>query len=856
MPAKMPNQQLRAERELRGWSQKYVADQIGADHYYLSRWERGNIAPSPYYRQKLCDLFGKNAKELGLLRGQPGPENDPVEEPLILPSSPDTRVSDPAIPLPFASDYKLIGRDQLLSRLKQRLFKNEKIVLSALKGLPGVGKTSLALTLAHDDEVIEHFRDGILWSALGTGPNTLSVLSRWGTLLGIAGAEKEKCIGVEAWTRAVRAAIGNRKMLIVIDDVWKLEGALALKVGGPYCAYILTTRFPQLAIQFASSGVIAVDELNEEDSIALLAQLAPAFVSRQPEETRELVRLVGGLPLALFLVGKYLQVHTYSGQQRRLQATLQHLHQAETRLRLAEPRALAEQSPSLSANQPISLENLIRVSEQQLDKQTREALYALALFPAKPHSFSEEAALAVCEAPAQVLDRLSDAGLLEVREPERYALHQTISNYARVKLVDPGIYHRFTDYYAQYVEAHAKDSDALSREFVNITTALEIAYEHHLSADLIRIANSCAHFLDARGLFAQAEQYLQRAKDAARELQNRADQAATLLHLGTVMVRQGNYAQAETCFQEGLALARETNQREHLIGLLQAFGMLAQRQGDLQRAESLLREGLALARKYGDLSPISLLLKNLGTLEATQGNYKQAETYWQEGLVLARQSGDREAESLILLNLGQLASERGDYEQAESTLQASLSVARQIGHFEAISLLLTNLGVLAGNQKNYDLAEKYLQEGLTIALQIGYRERIGLLLTNLGSIAAEQGQLERAEKYFRESLALAHQIGYRWLICGTLKYLGDLQLIQQHYTAAEESFREVLEMAAEGNQRMKGEALFGLARVAAAQGEITAAREQGEAGLAVLEAIGFNMAHEIRKWLNTFQSLD
>src|SRR6266700_2862841 len=66
-----PKQRLKEERELRGWSQKYVAEQIGADHYYLSRWERGSASPSPYYRQRLCALFGKNARELGLL-----PEED------------------------------------------------------------------------------------------------------------------------------------------------------------------------------------------------------------------------------------------------------------------------------------------------------------------------------------------------------------------------------------------------------------------------------------------------------------------------------------------------------------------------------------------------------------------------------------------------------------------------------------------------------------------------------------------------------------------------------------------------------------------------------------------------------------
>src|SRR5260221_14246193 len=66
-----PNQRLKAERELRGWSQKYVAEQLGADHYYLNRWERGTASPSPYYRQKLCVLFGKNAQELDLLEQAP-----------------------------------------------------------------------------------------------------------------------------------------------------------------------------------------------------------------------------------------------------------------------------------------------------------------------------------------------------------------------------------------------------------------------------------------------------------------------------------------------------------------------------------------------------------------------------------------------------------------------------------------------------------------------------------------------------------------------------------------------------------------------------------------------------------------
>jgi transcriptional regulator with XRE-family HTH domain len=63
-----PNQYLKRERQLRGWSQSHFAKQIDAPKYYISRWERGEVTPSPYYQQKLCELLGKTAEELGFLQ--------------------------------------------------------------------------------------------------------------------------------------------------------------------------------------------------------------------------------------------------------------------------------------------------------------------------------------------------------------------------------------------------------------------------------------------------------------------------------------------------------------------------------------------------------------------------------------------------------------------------------------------------------------------------------------------------------------------------------------------------------------------------------------------------------------------
>ena len=70
-----PNYLLRRARQERGWTQKDVADQIGAPlDLNVTRWERGTARPSAYYVHKLCELFGKSASELGLLPPQPQPQ--------------------------------------------------------------------------------------------------------------------------------------------------------------------------------------------------------------------------------------------------------------------------------------------------------------------------------------------------------------------------------------------------------------------------------------------------------------------------------------------------------------------------------------------------------------------------------------------------------------------------------------------------------------------------------------------------------------------------------------------------------------------------------------------------------------
>lgn len=64
----VPNERLKHARELCGWSRDYVAERIESDPKTVARWERGDTFPSPFFRQKLCEFFRKDAEELGLIK--------------------------------------------------------------------------------------------------------------------------------------------------------------------------------------------------------------------------------------------------------------------------------------------------------------------------------------------------------------------------------------------------------------------------------------------------------------------------------------------------------------------------------------------------------------------------------------------------------------------------------------------------------------------------------------------------------------------------------------------------------------------------------------------------------------------
>lgn len=884
---------LKRARELRGWSQAKVAEALDVSTRTVRRWEQGSSVPYVYYHQQLCDLFEKDATELGLAV-------DELDDTMRIPDSSGRQsvekleefVSDPAIPDVTGDTWKLLGRKRLLKGIKERLLHQDDLTLAALNGLPGIGKTTLAAALAKEPEVRAHFYDGILWAELGAQPDVPGILARWGALLEIVPDEIEDVTSWESWGHALRAQIRDRHMLLVIDDAWSTGAALAFQLGGDHCAHLLTTRSPQIALQFSQHGAITVPELDEQYGVMLLRQYVPQLVEHDRDGVRTLVYAVGGLPLALTLMGKYLATQAFTGQPRRLQNALAHLNAAEKRLRMSVPTTFQGRSRLLQDDVPLSLYATISNSIQQLSSRAFDALCALAVFPAKPNRFSEEVALAVVQDAHEVLDELWDHGLLESSGPDRYTLHQTIADYARLQPISIQANQCLVAYILQFIQRHIQNYDLLETESVNIYAGLEAALKLEMQREFIQGIISLIPFMRVRGLYSQAEHYLQIALQVAIALQDmvkkvdilsylalfarsRGDsvqarkrgleglaqarqlklgrqECSLLTTLGHAMLDNGVYGEAQPFLTQGLELARRLEDEEQVATLLGLLGECLRHQGIYSQAEALLVEGLRLARQHNLFEQSTYPLMALGALESRRSNFKQGEHYFLEALSQASRQGHRDHQIRILSRLGSVKHYQGDHERAMAYALEGLVLARQIGHQGHIIDILGNLGGGELGRNNYAQAEHYLNESMLLARQHNpHWTVIGLM--NLGKAVGMLGDYKRAATYFQECLDMSRSAKDLWSQTAALIYRGEVHLHFQMLEEASQDFYEVIRLTSgeEYDPQLLAWAQFGIAQLEQLQGNMTEASIVGEKSLKVFVETAHYKAAEVRAWLQS-----
>lgn len=332
----------------------------------------------------------------------------------------------------------LLGREHDIRLLKERLQQQLAAVSNGqrgrravIRGWPGVGKTALVAAIAHDLEVRAWFPDGTLWVRLGQQPNVFAELQAWARALGLSQFDART---VEEASARLAAVLQNRRMLLIIDDVWQAEHAQPFLIGSSACAQLITTRISEVAQRLASttSDLYTLGILNEDDGLALLAAHAPDVVAANRASCSDLVNNLEGLPLALQIAGRLLRVEAGYGWE-----VEQLVQKTRADLKIMNALAPTDLSEEMYAFTP-TVAAVLRKSIDLLDEETLKYFSYLGAFSPSPATFDLTALQAIWEVddPRPIVRTLVDVGLLEPAADGRFWLHALLVKYARSLLDD------------------------------------------------------------------------------------------------------------------------------------------------------------------------------------------------------------------------------------------------------------------------------------------------------------------------------------------------------------------------------------------------------------------------------------
>jgi len=626
-------------------------------------------------------------------------------------------------PVPLNPPDKFGGRDAELAELKLKLKAEAVVAITALEGLGGIGKTTLALKLAHDlyheSGPARCFR-AVLWLRLGETPDELDLLARLVRQVEpeFALLEQESRPQLEARVRAsLREAIEGQcqtcqfnRVLVVLDDVWPTGVATARKLKSltPAGATLLvTTRFGLVSDGLAALSQ-AVGRLSPEKGAELLAEYLPG--SSQAARER-LSQILGGHALALKLAALRLP------RLGRAQALQSHIE--EYRRRLADGTNFEDLNLPGAPGESGEAEGLARAlsySYELLKAGEQAHFRALGALPGEVAVNGPLLAglwgVAAAAAESE-LNPLYTLGLLE-DEPAAgekwYRLHPLLHSYAR----------------------------ALLRQNAEEYRAATAAYQN----GVIRLADQFYKL--------PPEEWIKQGLEAYRP---------HLLEVGSGLMRETGLSypadgQGEPAFTAavtpevaGRALAFARNTYKYLLSRQEV------------REEGWLWLGLAAARHLSDRERESLFLASLGNFYKQMGEKAGGLARYEQALALVRELGDQEGgEANTLSNIGAVYSDLGDQDKALDYLQQALPLRRAVGDRSGEAATLNNIGGVYDALGDKEQALSFYNQALPLQRAVGDRSGEAVTCFNIGMVYRDLGQWAEAVSYVARCVALDEQI--------------------------------------------------------------------------------------------------
>jgi len=642
------------------------------------------------------------------------------------------------LPVPMTP---LVGRERDLEHVLATLT-GPGIRLVTLTGTGGVGKTRLSLAAAAAlDQEFPHgvffiplaaVRDGaVMWKTIADGLDV--------TAEGPA-------------ADAVTGYLGDRRALLVLDNLEQLDGAAGVVAGllaaAPGLVVLATSRRPlhlpgeqELPVPpLQVPREASVEEVSASGAARLFVQQAsmsrPGFTltAANSGDIAAICDRLDGLPLAIEL--------------------------AAARVRLLAPRALLARlghSIDLAApdvgqsSRQQTLRNAIAWSYDLLTPGLAEAFRRAGVF-AGGCDLDALAAVAAPEPgqgaqgagadPLELAAGLLDVSLITVTDgPDgepRVGMLETIREYALERLERAGdlddTRRRHAEYYAGVAEradeqvrsggpAHMAALDRLEAEHDNLRAALTWSLhtpaagpppaDRERAATGLRLAQALAYFWYRHGHAVEGRRWLQRAIDLAAE-DGGAPLAQVTHWLGVLLQQQGEPEAALAVLERSLAIWRDLGERDQQARELNSLGITYHHLDDFDTARSLLEQSAAIAREIGSHMRLAAALTNLGQLESDANNFDRATEVLQEALAIDRRQGDMLGVAIDQQSLAGVALRAGRAQEARDLLSSMSGYVVSCGDPE---LLSTTLEMCAANAAQ-------LGEGLRAARLAGAAESV------------------------------------------------------------------------------------------------------------------------------------
>lgn len=592
---------------------------------------------------------------------------------------------------PFRTQH-FTGREKELEYILKDLRPGQIVTLC---GPGGIGKSAIAIEaiwrLAPDNEPPEIFPDGIIFHTFYHQPQAAIALE--------AIARSYGDVPRPSPSEAARRALANRRALLVLDGAEVADNLKAILDVAGCCGILITTR----RHSDAPNDWMDILPLAIDQAIRLLKKWGQNYINDEII-AYQICELLGGLPLAIFLAGRYMAHHK------------QYASDYLTWL-----KAKRLDSLDMGEQQHLSVSFLMKYSLSQLDELAQITLGVAGLL--SPDPFGSELITEALDIPSIEADRclgeLANYGLL-IRPNIYYQItHALIHTYAREQLPPKrDVLVRLAKYYCKFIKEKSKQDligykqlDAHRSHILAVQSACIKASEWILTRD---IAWRIKDYLNLRGHRTERIAAAEAGLLAARTYGIRQDEGDFLILLGRNYSAIGRYNQAMNFYEQRLAIANDINDRWGEVEAFNGLGRVHRDLGETDRAIQLHEQALMIAREIGYRLGEARVLNSLGKTYRFLGEYRHAIEFIEQSLYIIKEIGNKRDEIGALINLGRNYTCLGEYSLAIRFIERSLEMSQKIGDLVGEGESFCNMSLIQDKLGNRSQAIDLAQNALSI----------------------------------------------------------------------------------------------------------------------------------------------